>query len=94
MRLLGRSQPNSRVESVLMRMAGLGFEYVGPLTADGEPVPTFYTRSEEASTASRPLDHVFASQGFHDSIHVRAMNGAVEWGPSDHCRILAEVSDA
>ena len=94
MRLLGRSEPNSRVESVLMRMTGLGLEYSGPLTTDGEPVPTFYKRSEDASTASRPLDHVFASQGFHNGIEVRAMNGADEWGPSDHCRIIIDVSDA
>lgn len=91
MRLLGRSQPNGRVESILARMEALGLEYIGPQTSEGEPVPTFYKRSEEASTASRPLDHAFASRGFHEGIIVRAMNDVDEWGPSDHCRLTIDI---
>lgn len=91
MRLLGRSRPDGRVESILARLEALGLEYIGPQTAEGEPVPTFYKRSEEASTASRPLDHAFASRGFHEGMVVGAMNGADEWGPSDHCRITIDI---
>ena len=93
MRLLGRSQPNGRVESIPARMEALGLEYIGPQTAEGEPVPTFYKRSEEASTVSRPLDHAFASRTFHEGMIVRSMNGADESGSSDHCRITIDISD-
>ena len=91
MRLLGRSQPNGRVDSILARMEALGLEYIGPQTAEGEPVPTFYKRSEEASTASRPLDHALASRSFHEGMIVRAMNGADERRASDHCRITLDI---
>lgn len=94
MRLVDRAEPNARVDTLLARTTALGLEYIGPRTPDGRSVPTFYTSSQNSSTASRPLDHVFASNGFHQRINAWAMNGADEWGPSDHCRILVELSGA
>ena len=38
------------------------------------------------------LDYAIASRGFHESVTVRAMNSVDEWGASDHCRLLIEVS--
>jgi len=32
------------------------------------------------------------SRGFHNGVKVRAMNSVEEWGASDHCRVLIEVS--
>ena len=54
-------------------------------------VPTYYTRAECSATATRQLDYVFASRGFHERVTVRALNEVDAWGPSDHCRILIEV---
>ena len=88
---LGFVRASDRSQSVLTRMEALGMEYIGPKTADNEIVPTYYTRSEEPATARSQLDHVFASKGMHDNIAVRAMNSVDEWGPSDHCRIVAAL---
>ena len=93
-----------RTRSVFQRFEDLGLEMVGPqspngrmanpipsmLPPDTKNVPTFalYERPENARLQ---LDYVFASRGFHEAVHVRALNGLEEWGPSDHCRILIEV---
>ncbi len=37
-------------------------------------------------------DYVFASRGFHDRVHVHAMNDAAGFGPSTHCRIRIDVA--
>ena len=37
------------------------------------------------------LDYVFASRGFHDRVRVHAMNDALGFGTSDHCRIRIDV---
>ena len=37
------------------------------------------------------LDYVFASRGFHDRVRVHAMNDAIGFGTSDHCRIRIDV---
>ena len=92
MGFMGRFTEDGRSRSVIVRMEALGMEYLGPKTPDNERVPTFYTRSQEPATASSQLDHVFASRDLCDSIGVRAMNAADEWGPSDHCRILATLT--
>lgn len=57
---------------------------------DTRNVPTFalYARPEKAVDQ---LDYVFESRGFHQSIHIRALNGIEEWGASDHCRIVIEI---
>ena len=88
------------------KMDSLGFEFMGPQYPDGRqavPVPEFMpsdTRSvvtfrrpgQMVEDADQQLDYVLASRGFHESIATRAMNSVGEWGSSDHCRILIEVS--
>lgn len=55
-------------------------------------MPTYYTTRQTPETAQNQLDYVFASRGFHESVAVRALNGVEEWGASDHCRLLIEVT--
>ena len=89
------------------RFETLGMEFLGPQTpngrqpelpqpgtsADTRNVPTYYTaRQKCAANAVRQLDYAFASRGFHKQVTVRALNGVDEWGPSDHCRLLIEIS--
>ena len=62
--------------------------YLPPNTSN---VPTYHTVKERPATASRQLDYVFASRGFHERVRVRALNEVDEWGPSDHCRVMIEV---
>ncbi|MDE0376810.1 MAG: hypothetical protein OXK16_12740 [bacterium] len=62
------------------------------LPADTRNVPTYHTTSQTPATATSQLDWVFASQGFHNGITVRALNEVEEWGPSDHCRLLIEFA--
>ena len=90
---------------VFARMDALGLEFVGPQHPDGrlaEPppqgvredtrnVPTYHTTRSYPATAENQLDYVFASRGFHNGVRARALNGAHEWGSSDHCRIWIEV---
>ena len=94
-----------RANTVLDRMNALGLEYMGPQHPNGrraDPTPehlpedtrnvvTYYP-GNTPETARLQLDHVFASRGFHESIRARALNGVHEWGSSDHCRILIEVT--
>ncbi len=96
-----------RDRTVLERMDALGLEFLGPrypagrransvpqgLPADSLNVPTFHHSLESPETASLQLDYVFASAGFREGVHVRALNTAEEWGASDHCRLLIEVMD-
>ncbi len=95
----------ARDRTIFERMNALGLEFIGPqypngrraeptpkgLPGDTKNVPTFYTTSQSPTTAQNQLDYVFASRGFHESVTVRALNGADEWGSSDHCRIWIEV---
>ena len=88
------------------RKDALGMEFLGPrypagrracpspqgLPPDTGNVPTYYTTSQSPATEQNQLDYVFASRGFHESVKVRAMNGVAEWGASDHCRLLIEVT--
>jgi hypothetical protein len=94
-----------RYENVFARAKAMGLVYVGPAAPNGRQahpwpeelpqtsltVPTYYPRGGSAATASRQLDHVFASRSIADSIIVRALNGIEEWGPSDHCRVEIEL---
>ena len=97
----------ARDQSVIDRFKALGLEFLGPQfpagrqalpTPSGLPettknVPTYYTPYEKTpQRASNQLDYVFASQGFHRQIEVRALNEITDWGPSDHCRLLIEIS--
>ena len=102
-----RSDASCRI--VWDRMKALGFEYLGPrypngrradptprhLPAETKNVPTQYGRAYRGSPedARLQLDHVFASDGFHQTIETRALNGVEkeEWGPSDHARLWIEV---
>ena len=93
-RLLDRAEPNAHVDSILLRMAGLEMDYLGPRTADNRPVPTFLARGQEPANATQALDHVFASRHFREAITVRALNGTDEWGSSDHCRCIVDIDAA
>ena len=94
-----------RGNGVFQRFKTIGLEMVGPqypagrkaaqipndLPLDMENVPTYYTRAECPATATRQLDYVFASRGFHERVTVHALNEVEHRGPSDHFRMLIEV---
>ena len=101
-------QFDHRAQTVLDRFHALGLDYLGPqypagrradpipahLNEDSLDVPTYYhVPSNTPAGANVQLDHVFASRGFHESVKVRALNEADEWGSSDHCRVLISVGD-
>ena len=103
----GRGPWFRRERMVWDRFEGLGLEFLGPQVpngrqpvarqpgtpADTKNVPTYYTaRQRCAANAVRQLDYAFASRGFHNRASVRALNEIDEWGPSDHCRLLIEIS--
>ncbi len=77
----------TRNKAVFDRMSSIGLHRIGP---EG---PTYYNiPTQTPATATRQLDYVFASRSMENSISTRALNEPGEWGPSDHCRILIEVS--
>lgn len=98
---------DERCDGVFDRIKAIGLELVGPQfpagrranlppttyhePPDSKNVPTYHTRKENPEVATRQLDYVFASRGFHESVKACALNELHEWGPSDHCRILIEV---
>ena len=96
-----------RAQTILDRMEALGLEYAGPtypngrrahpipshLNEDSLDVPTYHTARRKPATAHVQLDHVFASRGFHEQVHARALNAVAEWGASDHCRVVIEVGE-
>ena len=95
-----------RYGTVFTRMEALGLQFIGPQAPNGRQaspwpeelprksrnVPTFRTNKRKPSSATRQLDYTFASCGFHEKVSVRAMNKVHEWGPSDHCRLIIEVT--
>ena len=96
-----------REGTVWERFEALGLEFLGPQAPDGRQaevplppeipadtrnVPTFYRVGESPAVARVQLDYAFASRGFHERIKVRALNEIAEWGSSDHCRLLIEVT--
>ncbi|MDE2827114.1 MAG: hypothetical protein OXL40_07355 [Bacteroidota bacterium] len=95
----------ARERTVWDRMRALGLEFMGPQypagrkavlvpgASDTRNVVTYHTTKQTPETAKIQLDYAFASHGFHESIIVRAMNGVAEWGSSDHCRLLIEISE-
>lgn len=97
----------ARYQTVFDRMEAMNLPFVGPqyphgrqadpwpekLPMDSKNVPTFALH-RKLENAQLQLDYVFASRGFHESVTVRALNEPHEWGPSDHCRVLIEVSDS
>ena len=96
----------ARDRTITDRMNALGLEFLGPrypagrrarptpqgLPPDTQNVPTYHTTRQSPATAQNQLDYAFASRGFHESVEVHAMNSIDEWGASDHCRLLIEVS--
>ena len=96
----------ARERNVTDRMDALGLELLGPWHPNGrqaEPtphgmppdtlsVPTFHHSRQDPIDAEYQYDYAIASRGFHESVTVRAMNSVEEWGASDHCRLLMEVS--
>jgi hypothetical protein len=96
----------ARYETVFTRMTAIGLPFVGPQHPNGEQctpwptelptssknVPTFRTRKTDSSSATRQLDFVFASTDLVGRVHVRARNVPDAWGPSDHCRIMIELT--
>ena len=96
-----------RDRTVLDRMDALGLEFLGPRYPAGrraDPAPPGTAsrhaqradvpprRTESPATPRIQLDYVFASRGFHERVGVRALNAAEEWGASDHCRLLVEIT--
>ena len=96
----------ARYQTVFDRMETLGLSFAGPqhpngrqadpwpaeLPRDSRNVPTYHTNRQKPETAMRQLDFVFASRPLLESMSVRALNEPEEWGPSDHCRLVIEVS--
>ena len=95
-----------RERSVWVRFEALGLEFLGPqvpngrqattpppdVPADTKNVPTYVLKGQSREGANRQLDYAFASRGFHENVNVRAMNTVEEWGSSDHCRLLIQVT--
>ena len=95
-----------RERTVWARFDALGLEFMGPQSPNGRKsatpqpdvpvdtknVPTYYTVRQSPADADRQLDYAFASRGFHERVKVHALNEVDEWGASDHCRLMIEVS--
>ena len=96
----------ARERTVWDRIAALGLEFLGPqapnerqssirqpdVPPDTKNLPTWVRNGPSPGEADRQLDYAFASRGFHERVTARALNEVDEWGPSDHCRLLMEVS--
>lgn len=102
----GSAYWKQRYQTVFDRMDAIGLHFVGPRLPNGHPptkrpaelppdhdgVPTYRTRQSDATSATHQLDFVFASRSLVPRTAVRAINGADEWGPSDHCRLIIELA--
>ncbi len=88
------------------RLQSLGFAFLGPqhpngrmaspapsgLPADTKNVPTYHSTHQKPGMAANQLDYVFASRGFHRNVRAGALNEPNQWGPSDLCQVVIEVS--
>ena len=104
----GSSYWAGRYASVFDRAESMGLRFVGPqsphgrqadpwppeLPADSRNVPTYHTRAQGPSGATRQLDFVFASTSIAERVTTHAHNPPDDWGPSDHCRISIDVHSA
>lgn len=95
----------ARYAGVFERAEALGLVFVGPqypnghqarpwpdeLPPDSRNIPTFRYNDDGLAGARRQLDFVFVSEALRDRVRVTALNGADDWGPSDHCRIVIDV---
>ena len=61
----------------------MGLLFVGPQAPNG--------RQADPWPDELPVDFVFASDSFGDSLTVRAVNSPEQWGPSDHCQLEIEI---
>jgi exonuclease III len=92
--------------TVFERAAAMRLSFVGPQFPNGRQqldpwpeelpreslnVPTFHTRDQTPTSATRQLDFVFVSEGLRDLVTVTARNDPAEWEPSDHCQIVIDV---
>lgn len=97
----------ARYQSVFDRLEAIGLRFIGPqqpnglaaepapseLPRDSRDVPTFRTNEADPASAQRQLDFVFASDDLARHVtRVAAMNGEQEWGGSDHCRVVTEIT--
>lgn len=96
----------SRYQSIFDRFTAIGMKFVGPqfpnglqavpwpkeLPTDSFNIPTYRTNRYAPETATRQLDFVFASTDISNKVQTRALNSIVEWGGSDHCKILIDVT--
>ena len=97
----------ARDRTITDRMNALGLEFLGPRYPAGPAGQTHapgpasghsecaHVSHDAASPPRRPRTSSTtpsASRGFHESVEVHAMNSIDEWGASDHCRLLIEVS--
>jgi endonuclease/exonuclease/phosphatase family metal-dependent hydrolase len=102
----GDSYYGGRYQTVFDRAEALGLTYIGPrfpggrqalpwpseLPDDSDCVPTYYHSRQKPETATRQLDFVFASRPLANRVRAVALNDPADWGPSDHCRVLIDVS--
>lgn len=96
-----------RYQTVFDRFEAIGLPFAGPqfpngrqvepwpdeLPAGSDDVPTYYTAQQKPAGATRQLDFVFASQRLHSRLTMKALNGVDEWGPSDHCPVVIDISE-
>ena len=101
----GSAYWKARYESVFARALAMGLVFAGPqhphgrqpsdwpaeLPRTSKNVVTFRSRPSPES-AMRQLDFVLASAVLERRLHVRALNGVDEWGPSDHCQVQIELA--
>lgn len=96
-----------RYATVFERFEAIGLRFVGPqapnggvqanprpseLPPDSLNVPTYRTRRTDPASATRQLDFVFASEALRERTFAGAANRPEQWGPSDHCRIVIELT--
>ena len=62
------------------------------MPSDTGNVVAFHGPAQAVANAEKHLGYVFASHGFYESVLTRALNTVDDWGSSDQCRLLIEVS--
>ncbi|MCY3957108.1 MAG: hypothetical protein OXG65_02330 [Chloroflexi bacterium] len=71
-------------------MRALGFRHLVPEGRRGyrDAVVTFRLIDLSTAQAWGQLDFVIATENIADRVSVLALNGPINWGPSDHCRLV------
>ena len=84
--------------AMFSRMEDMGLPWVGPTAPNYiQVIGRKPHQRETAADAHRHLNHVFVSDEIADRVTATALNdpdenSAAFWGPSDHCRILIELT--